>query len=313
MANEERLAAQVVTGDTKAAFVEQRLGLSTAETPASDVPAPVVDATVEAAPAEPTAEADAEVVTPLDVVAEVKDKEPKTNPKLERRFSEMTRQREQARDEARQEREKREQVEAKVRELESRLTPTVVSDDEEPRPSAYHDAYEYAKDLSVYAASKALRDRDQQQAMAQAQEQRTVLMQSWATRIEETKAELPNFVEMVESSDIRISDPVRDAILESEVGPKILYHLAEHPEVAEKLTRGSMITALREIGRLEAQFIQTHERPEPVKPSLKSKAPAPITPLRSNAGGAVAHVDADGEYHGSFQAWKQARLAGKIR
>ncbi len=307
MASEERLAAQVVTGDTKAAFVEQRLGISTPDAPAPD--APVERASVAAAPAEPTAEPEAVVDTPPDVVAEVK--EPKTNPKLERRFSELTRQREQARDETRQEREKREQAEAKVRELESRLTPTVESADEEPMPSAYQDAYQYAKDLSVYAANKALRDRDQQQAMAKAQEQRTALMQAWATRIEATKAELPNFVEMVESSDIRISDPVRDAILESEVGPKILYHLAEHPEVAEKLTRGSMITALREIGRLEAQFESTHERPEPVK--LKSKAPAPITPLRSTTGGAVAHVDADGEYHGSFQAWKQARLAGKIR
>ncbi len=308
MANEERLAAQVVTGDTKAAFVEQRLGLTTPEAPAPD--APVEAATAEAAPAEPATES-TETVTPPAVVAEAKDKEPKANPKLERRFSELTRQREQARDETRQEREKREQAEAKVRDLESRLTPPVDSVDEEPMPSAYQDAYQYAKDLSVYAANKALRDRDQQQAMAKAQEQRTALMHTWATRIEATKAELPNFVEMVESSDIRISDPVRDAILESEVGPKILYHLAEHPEVAEKLTRGSMITALREIGRLEAQFETTHERPEPAK--LKSKAPAPITPLRSTTGGAVAHVDADGEYHGSFQAWKQARLAGKIR
>lgn len=73
--------------------------------------------------------------------------------------------------------------------------------------------------------------------------------------------------------------------------------------------------ALREIGKLEARFEkqETAEEPARSKPvAQKSKAPAPISPIK--AGSAVeTPIDSKGEFHGSFQAWKAARLAGKIR
>jgi hypothetical protein len=51
-----------------------------------------------------------------------------------------------------------------------------------------------------------------------------------------------------------------------------------------------------------------------VKPVVgKSKAPAPINPLRGAVNTVDANVDADGNFHGSFQQWKAARMAKKIR
>jgi hypothetical protein len=101
---------------------------------------------------------------------------------------------------------------------------------------------------------------------------------------------------------------VRDAIFESEVGPRILYHLAENPEIAEKLQSLTVTGALRAIGKLEAQF----EKIE-AKPVAKSKAPAPINPIKSAANGRDVNLTTDGQFHGSYQAWKAARLAGRIR
>jgi hypothetical protein len=116
---------------------------------------------------------------------------------------------------------------------------------------------------------------------------------------------------MVGSADVVVSNEVRDAIFESDVGPQVLYHLAENPEIAEKLQGMTVTSALRTIGRLEAQFAKAETQTKPVVG--KSKAPAPINPIRSAANGRDVNLTSDGNFHGSYQAWKAARLAGRIR
>ena len=126
---------------------------------------------------------------------------------------------------------------------------------------------------------------------------------------------MPDFEVMVGSSDIAVSNEVRDAIFESEVGPRILYHLAENPDVAEKLQGMTLTRALATIGKLEAQFETPKGQSEPQKPSVtaKSKAPAPINPIKASSAGPVTELDSNRQFHGSYQAWKAARLAGRIR
>jgi hypothetical protein len=116
---------------------------------------------------------------------------------------------------------------------------------------------------------------------------------------------------MVGSADVVVSNEVRDAIFESEVGPRILYHLAENPEIAEKLQGMTLTRALATIGKLEGQF----EKAEPqTKPTVgRSKAPAPINPIKASANGPVTELDGNRQFHGNYQAWKAARLAGRIR
>jgi hypothetical protein len=66
---------------------------------------------------------------------------------------------------------------------------------------------------------------------------------------------------------------------------------------------------------LEAKF----EKTEAAKPSVKepvakrSNAPAPINPLRAASNASDITLDADRAFHGTYQQWKSARSAGKIR
>jgi hypothetical protein len=78
---------------------------------------------------------------------------------------------------------------------------------------------------------------------------------------------------------------------------------------AVKLQGMTLTAALRAIGRLEAQYEKTDAKPV----VGKSKAPAPINPIRSAANGRDVNLTSDGQFHGSYQAWRAARLAGKIR
>lgn len=297
----------VLTSENATEFYANKLGL------AAEAPSEAVEE--EESSAEPEAEAEVESEPEAEKEA---TEERKPNPKLEKRFSELTKQREEARKEAQREREAREALEARLKALEQSSQPqkASVEPEDEPQPHQFSDAFEYAKALAEFKAEEALRNRDRQEAERRANEERQKVLTEWAKRVEAAKAELPDFDDMVASSDVVVTDPVRDAILESDVGPQILYHLAENPEVAEKLATMSIPAALRQLGKLEAKLEKTVEEQseKPSKPVVKkSNAPEPIKPLRGRSVATDVPLDSDGQFHGTYQQWKAARLAGKIR
>jgi len=292
----EKEAGSVLTSENAEEFYANRLGLADNDS----------NEAVEETPAEP--EESEEQSGQEDIKA---TEEKKQNPKLEKRFSELTKQREQARQELAKEREARESLEARLNAIEGKSNP-VVETNGKPLPDDFADAFEYAEALATYAAENALRLRDKQDADKVVQAERDKVLGSWQERMNATKAELPDYEDMVQSSDVVVSDPVRDAILESEVGPRILYHLAENPEIGNKLNSMSMASALKEIGKLEARF-ENSETAETKPAVVKSKAPAPIKPIGSTSSAVEAGIDSNGEFKGSYQQWKQSRQAGKIR
>ena len=293
----EKQAGQVLTGENAAEFYANRLGL--AESPAEAVAEEPSEPTEEVEQSEPEAEAEAKP-----------QEERKQNPKLERRFSEITKQREEARQEAQRERQAREALEARLAALETQSKPQqAVVADQEPQPSQFNDAFEYAKALAEYTADKRIAEMKQEEAKAKEAAERQKVIDQWTQKVQKAKADLPDFDDIVASSEVVVNDDIRDAILESDVGPQILYHLAENDEVAKKIAGLSAKQALREIGKLEARFEKTEQ---PTQSVAKSKAPAPISPIR-NSGKADLPISANGEFHGSYQAWKEARKAGRIR
>lgn len=253
----EKEASQVLTSENAAEFYANRLGLAESNSE------PVA---VEETPPEPVAEE--EQSEPKEAEKEANQEgERKQNPKLEKRFSEITKQREEARLEAQRERQARLELEQRLAALEQNRQPQqqAVNIDQEPQPSQFADAFEYAKALAEYSTEKALAERDRQQALAREQEAQQKIIQSWAQKVQAAKAELPDFDDLVASSDVVVNNAVRDAILESDVGPKILYHLAENNDLAKKIAGLSPNAALREIGKLEARF--------EAKPETKQTAP----------------------------------------
>ena len=291
----DKEASHVLTSDNSAEFYANRLGLA-------DQPE------VEAVQAEPT-----EVVEERSEpeIEKEQEEKPKANPKLERRFSEITKQREEARKEAQQERSAREALEARLAVLERQPAPQAPKVDEEPQPSQFNDAFEYAKALAEYTADQRIGEMKRQEAEERQAQERQKVIETWASKVQAAKASMPDFDDIVASSDVVVNDDIRDAILESDVGPQILYHLAENDDVAKRIAGLTPKQALREIGKLEARFEAKETKPEPT-PITRSKAPAPINPLRGSNPADVP-LSANGEWHGTFQAWKEARKAGKIR
>lgn len=109
---------------------------------------------------------------------------------------------------------------------------------------------------------------------------------NYAERLAEAKTIIPDFMEVVEKSDIGIAPHVGEAVFDSTRGPEIFYHLAQHPEVAERLNGLTPVRAALEIGKLEAQL----EAPATKRPS---NAPAPISPISTGQTSKVNLANAD--------------------
>ena len=294
--DQPKQASSIVTSENLADFNADKLGLASESSPTA--------ATVDENPVEPAAEkGQSEPELAEDEATGTEEK--KQNPKLEKRFSELTRQRKEA--------------EAKVKELEERLAAKesirepqpAPENNQKPSPDSYKDAFEYAEALAQWSAEQALAKREQEIKQKEVEAKRETVIKTWQQKLEATKAELPDYEVMVASSSVKVNDTVRDAIVESDVGPRILYELASNDELAEKLSDMTTASALKLIGKLEAQFEKT-DAPVAEKKTVaaKSKAPEPIRPLRSTGG--VADVVTDGNDL-SYQQWKAARQAGKIR
>ena len=297
VAEQPRQAGTLVTSENLAEFAANKLGLASESSPTA--------AEVDENPSEPAADkGQSEPKLAEDEATGTEEK--KQNPKLEKRFSELTRQRKEA--------------EAKVKELEDRLAAQESfkapikepESNQKPTPDDFKDAFEYAEALAQWSAEQALVRREQEVKQKEVEAKRETVIKTWQQKLETTKAELPDYEDMVSSSSMSVNDTVRDAIIESDVGPRILYELASNDELAEKLSTMTTAGALKMIGKLEAQFEKTEEPVKAEKKTVaaKSNAPEPIRPLRSTGG--VADVGMDGNDM-SYQQWKAARLAGKIR
>ena len=99
--------------------------------------------------------------------------------------------------------------------------------------------------------------------------ERTKTAESWSKRITQATAEMPDFEDVIASSQVPMTESMRIAIMESDIGPKVAYYLASNPDEALKIADMSPIAAIRTIGRIE-------EKLSAPPAQTISKAPPPI-------------------------------------
>jgi hypothetical protein len=290
-------ASNVVTSENATTFYAERLGLADSIEPPEAVEQ--TEPAQDLEQSEPEAEEEAK---------EVELEKPKD--KLNKRFDKVSKRAQDAEAKAAE-------LENRLRELEGRVNPQQeqvqqtqpVYDDSKPSASQFDDAFEYAEALAKWSADNALKQRDAQDAQRKQQD-------SWMAKLEKAKAEYDDWDDVVPKSKVIVNDELRRGILESDVGPKILYALASDDDYAKELAAMPVIKALKELGKLEAKIEAQSEKTvaktvqEPVS---RSKAPSPIKPLTGGRAGADVLVDTNGEFMGTPSQWKAARLAGKIR
>lgn len=174
-------------------------------------------------------------------------------------------------------------LEERLQALESRQNqpsaPKVV-DNGVPKIENFDNFDEYVAAKAEYIASKkiqeTLSERDNARKAEYEAAERQKTADSWTKRLASATAELPDFEDVLASSDVPMSAPMQEAIMESDIGPRLAYYLAQNPEEAIQIAGMSPVAAIRTLGRIE-------ERLTSQKPATPKVAPAPIKPVGGRA------------------------------
>lgn len=160
--------------------------------------------------------------------------------------------------------------------------PQKPADSGEPKRENFESYESYLEARADYRADRRIderiaREREQASASNAEAEQRKVT-ESFQKRVQEVAKEIDDFEDVLAASDAPMTRAMSEAILHADEGPKLAYHLAKHPEEAERIAAMPAARQAIEIGKLEAK-IAAAPKPEPKTPS---KAPEPIKPLGGN-------------------------------
>lgn len=101
---------------------------------------------------------------------------------------------------------------------------------------------------------------------------------------------------VIKNPALPVTEAMRDALLATEKGPEVLYHLASHPDEIFRIANLSPYAQAVEIGRLEARMSIP-------KPKKTSSAPSPIKPL--SAGGESVSKDPDEMTVKEWREWRR--------
>ena len=177
---------------------------------------------------------------------------------------------------------------------------------DKPKFSDYNDIEAYTEAVTEWKLNRALSE-------YQAQTQVQSVAKTYEQRLSEFKKETPDFddvmAEFVEDyGDVQVPEIVQVA-MESDVGPKIAYYLAQNTDEVERIAKLPPHRRLIELGKLEdrlAKPVATETVPE-VKPVKKvTSAAAPVKPVRGS--GKVESNDLS-DPNLSYSEWLKRREA----
>ena len=161
-----------------------------------------------------------------------------------------------------------------------------------PSPDDFETHADYVEALTDWKLDQKDKAKEAKSKEEQAKAASQKAFESHSDRVRNFAEKHDDFFEVIEDCDVIMPVGVQQAIVESDLGPELMYELAKQPELAEKISRLGHIAALREIGKLESRIeAKSASAKEEIKEVKKSKAPTPITPVGSKAKVAAKSYD----------------------
>jgi hypothetical protein len=167
--------------------------------------------------------------------------------------------------------------------------------------------------LALTKATARWSARQEQKAFyAQLESQQRVA--SWQSRVVAAKADLPDYDQVMQQGRaLAVTPEMERAILDSDIGPRVSYHLIRHPEEYRQIV-GLRGTALaKAFGKLEARLETVPGQVQ--TPPVHHPKPAPITPVQSSSGRAAESSPDDLEFGPEYVRAMNAkdRERGRLR
>jgi hypothetical protein len=236
-------------------------------------------------PAAPAAEAPAPAASDLEVAQNNGEQAPpaKSDGEAPKETPEQAAKRQGRRFERKLDKAYRERAEAQAaadlyrRQLEeARAKGATPEDPGAPKLEQFKDIEEYAAAKAKYAEDKAVRAVQEKQRAEQQKHQQARLTEAWESKAEAGSEKYDDWADKV--GELKPTSPFAVAIMHSENGHDVAYHLGGNEKEAMRIMALSPVEQILEIGRLSAKLAL-----EPAKPKVPSQAPAPIKPLKGDA------------------------------
>lgn len=170
------------------------------------------------------------------------------------------------------------------------------ADDSKPRQEDFDDFDDFVEKLTDWKLLQHEKAKSAQAAEAEA-------AKGWKERVKEARKQFADYDEVLEAAeDIQVPEVLRTALIEA--GPAVVYHLAKHPEEAERIANLNPVTAARELGKIEASLATAEKKAPPPQPKKPSSAPKPLSPLAGSGNVPRSIHDYDGE---DFEEYESLR------
>ena len=217
---------------------------------------------------------------------------------VQKRIDELTRARYEAEERGKQEadrwRQEAENYRAQLAQIQANKPP--------PKSDQFQDYEQYLQALAGHQASQVTEARIQQERQAAAEWQRNQYeaqqkaqaqaqyQQTIATKVDEAVKKFPDFIDVVTSPELpgMQGTPAFGAILESEMGAEVMYHLGQNPLKAHQIVSLSPLGQVREIGKIEAALAAGKS---------VSNAPPPVSSVNTKTGSATQAPRSIDEYY----------------
>ena len=185
----------------------------------------------------------------------------------------------------------------------------VKSEPSAPNQSEYASYEEYLEAKAEYIAEqkveKKLAERESKAQQSREAEEHSNIVKTWQQKVESATSKYADYDEALESVDhINVPAPLQAAIMESDIGADLAYHLAKHSAELERIVKLKPHAALMALGKLEDKLSQAPE----LKKVPVSKAPEPIKPVGGKSEVSTGHHPND-----SFETFMRKRNIEKGR
>ena len=240
----------------------------------------------------------ASLATPASVESAKESQDPKPNdkpsegdqkhgkPTARERVADLANLRRAAEDKANTAERRVQDLENEIRTMRAQAQPMETTT--KPMRSQFVNDDSYIEALTDWKADAAIAKRESQQREAQVMAEQADVAKGWEKRQQAAISSIPDYAETVSKSDLTIPDYIQQMLLESQVGPEVVYYLALHDEEAKRIVAMKPLAAIRRITELERDLSDDNDDAKPATkavadPPRKSRAPEPINPVKGTS------------------------------
>lgn len=169
-------------------------------------------------------------------------------------------------------------LEAQIQELKAPKAATESQPEKAPQRSEFSSYEDFVEARALHAArmeakkeleafKNASKKEKEDSTKAQAQREFSRRVESVIKLGQDTYPDFDDVINNAVSDElIPTKGPLYEAIMDSEIGEKLVYHLAKHPKEAERIAGLSVYGQLRELGKLEDKLSAKKEPRETMEP-----------------------------------------------